>query len=201
MFAFIGRLGVYKTFLIVSLVALLFLSAWYFVLKVNYQEALRDFSRSKTYLINSFSEIKQIRRLLIAKGEMEKGGERLQPELYFQKQLSKAGIDFKSYHIKPPRERSYRIFSGKKKKRVIDREVEVSFKLQNGKKRFFLPRNNWFVALFNCEAGSKRWRLRHFSAKVKEAFDSKSRKGIYPSELTDEWFIEKLVFVSREPKK
>ena len=201
MFKYPKKLGVYGTFLFISLFSLVSLSVWFFVLKVNYRNTFKDFNQSKIDLINAFSEIKQIRRLLVAKGEMERGGERLQPELYFQKQLSKAGIDFKSYHIKPPRERSYRIFSGKKKKRVIDREVEISFKLKNGKKHFFLPRNNWFVALFNCEAGTKRWRLRQFSAKAKEEFNSQSKKGNYPSELTDEWLIEKLVYVSREPKK
>lgn len=197
----LGDYGYFKVFLIANSIAFILLCGWFLLLKKNYALHLKAFKRSKVDLASSFSEIKQIRRLLVAKGEMERGGERLQPELFFQKQLSKAGIDFKSYHIKPPKERSLKILSGRKKKSVIDREVEVSFKVVNGKKRLSLPRSNWFVALYNCEAGSKRWRLRQLSIRAKEEANSQYKKGNYPAELSDEWFVDKLVFVSREPKK
>ena len=193
--------GFYRPFFIVAALAIIFLGGWNYVLKRQYRQALLAFQRSKADLAKAFAEIKQIRRLIVAKNEMDKRGEWLQPELYFQKQLSKAGIDFKSYHIKPPRERSLKIRSGKKRKNVIDREVEISFKIKGRKNIQFIPRSNWFVALYNCEAGSKRWRLRELSIRAKEEFSSNVKKGNYPRELSDEWFIEKLMFVSREPKQ
>jgi hypothetical protein len=197
----IWKFGLFKVSIAISGLVIIVLFGWYLFLKKDYHNALLDYQKSKSDLVKSFSEIKQIRRLLIAKNEMEKGGELLLPELFFQKQLSKAGIDFKSYHVKPPRDRNHKIQSGKKRKSVIDREVEINFKVKSGKKRLFIPRPNWFVALFNCEAGSKRWRLRQFSIRAKEEFKSQAKKGGYPSELSDDWYIDKLVFVSREPKK
>ncbi len=198
---FFRKMDMLKWVMVCSAAAATGLGIWNLVLRKHYEEALRTFERAKGDIVKIHSELEQIRTFLIAKRDSERSGELLDPGVFFANQIAKkAGIDINDFKVNPEKEREVSIRRGRSRKRAIDREVEIGFKV--GRKIKPIPRENLFVALFNCEAASHRWKLRELRIRAKEAVSRSHKRGTaYPAELSDEWVVEKMVFVSREPKK
>ncbi len=201
--SFFKRMDTLKWIITGSLVAGFALGVWHLVLRSRYARSLAAFEQAKRDVVRIHSELQQIRVFLAAKRDAERTGEMLDPGVFFATQLTKrAGIDINDYQIKPIKEKGVKIKSGHATKNAVDKEVEIDFKVRRRNQIRPIPRENLFVALFNCEASSRRWKLRELKIRAKED-QKRPGRGVraYPAELSDEWIVEKLVFVAREPKR
>jgi hypothetical protein len=85
------------------------------------------------------------------------------------------------------------------KPKSIDQEVDITFK--RGGKDLPLPRAYINAMLHLCESKSKVWKLRQLRIRNAEVVELGQSKQAPPKTVRDDWKIEKLMFVRREPDK
>ncbi len=196
---FLKNMDTIELMILLGVLAVLGLGTWNFTLRKDLEQGKKTYRNAKSTIPAIHALLKQIPELYKARNEMRALGEDTDPSVYFQKQFTeKAQIHYKSFVVGAPREKSIRIRSGGSNKKALEREVSLDFSKASKEYRKPLPRKNLFHALFFTEANSKRWKLRSLQVHAKET--EKHRRGFsYPEELSDEWIVKKLSFVSREP--
>jgi hypothetical protein len=112
---------------------------------------------------------------------------------YMQGKLVQGGLRIDDAQVQNPLPRTVGSL------RAIDKEFEVLF----GRERERLPltRDYINVAIYNIESQLPIYKLRELKLVNRIILDQNLRRGDTPppSELPDEWYVEKMVFASREP--
>ena len=122
------------------------------------------------------------------------------PGAYLESQFVNAGIPGRDFTVSGgDRQRTLTLRIGNKSPKVVETEIVLNFKRSADKKPKAYPRKNIYWAIFNAERKSKRWRLRSLSLRAEQLKSKSIKKEGLPDELNDYWFIEKMIFVSRQP--
>jgi hypothetical protein len=184
-----------KAMIVAFLVAAGTLAVWNQVLAGQAEAARKAFERSKSELVTAhkrLEEIQPLRRAVAEQGDLALAN----PDVYFQNQLvGKAGFASRDFSLfqSPPQT----VPLGADKAEDTTMTIDI---LPVGKETRFLPRANWFAAIYNCEKNSNSWRLRALTLRAKEdVVRQGARDAGYPEQLSDEWQVSKLVFASRRP--
>ncbi len=82
--------------------------------------------------------------------------------------------------------------------KAVDRQWSIEFK-EGGKTPLPMARELITNILHNVEAHSPAWRLRTLHLKNRETRELRARGGKPPPEVSDEWFVDRMVFAKREP--
>ena len=188
-----------KGLILFCVVASIGLGVWNWMLTKQVDETKKAWSRTKKDYVQIVALTKQIQTLYEA---LDQQGDLDVDELiYFQKQLTEMakirGETYKFGDINPKEVTIAGSGNRKRSTKVLQRVVPIRF--QTGKNRKYVSREQVFVACYNAEKNSKRWTLQTLRLKARELFEGNGPKKGYPEELSDEWMIEKLEFVSREP--
>lgn len=184
-----------KFVILFCLVACAGLGLWNSLLTAEFEDVQRSWRDAKRKVVDIHAILKEISTLYQAKDDQIKYGS--QAGVYFENQLTEyGGIPHKAYNLKERGEQTVKI-DGRK---AIEYTQEIDFSGRGRGERLLLPRENWFRAFYNCERNSKRWRLRELHLKCEEQFDrTRDKDAGYPEELSDKWYVQRLVFASREP--
>ena len=197
-----GNMDWLKSLILICILASLGLGAWNWYLAKQFKEANAAWKRSQKDYVEVVALTKQIQTLYEALDQQ--GGVNVDPLTYFQKQLegyAKIPSDSYSFGEVRTKERSLP-GRGKKRRRttkIRESTFEVKFTHNRKRDRRYLTREQVFVALYNAEKNSKRWSLMTLKMKARAVVEGHNAKKGYPEELQDEWVIDKLQFVSREP--
>lgn len=186
-----------KGLILFCVVASIGLGVWNYLLTKQVAETKRAWTRTQKDYSAIVAKTKQIQTLYEALDQQ--GGEDVDPLTYFQKQLTEqAKIPGAAYSFGDINPRETMIAGkGRKSTRVLQRVVPIRF--QTGKNRKYVTREQVFVAAYNAEKNSKRWTLQSLKMRAKELLEGHSAKKGYPEELSDEWMVDKLEFVARQP--
>lgn len=137
---------------------------------------------------------------MITKSRRAGAGER--HLLYFERKIldsarrdpgESGGLKSTDFHIGNEETRRVR------KPPARDQEVSITFKREG--KDLPLPRAFINAVLFNCESGSKVWKVREIKLRNAEVKGFGRSREAPPKTVSDNWFVEKLRFVRREPDK
>lgn len=195
---FFRNMDLLKGLILFCVVACIGLGVWNWMLTKEVKAAKAAWQRSKSDYSKIIALTKEIQTLYEAmdlQGDVD-----TDPLRYFVKQLSGAAkISRADYNFGDinPKERSLVGGGSKRTQRVTERVAPIKF--VGGKKKRFATREQVFVACYNSEKNSKRWTLQALKMRAREVLEGASAKKGYPEELSDEWFVDKMEFVSREP--
>lgn len=189
-----------KGLILLCVVACIGLGIWNWMLGKQVADANRDWERTKKDYSAIIAKTKKIQSLYEA---MDLQGDIDQDALtYFVKQLSGAAkIPKKHYSFGDINPREMKVVTTVKRRRktqeIVERVAPIRF--EGGKNRKFVTREQIFVACYNAEKNSKRWSLQAIKMRPREVLEGANAKKGYPEELSDEWYVDKLEFVSRAP--
>lgn len=175
------------------------LGIWNWMLAKQLNEVRAAWKRTQNDYPEIVRQTKQIQSLYEALDQQ--GEDDIDHSIYFQKQLTEfAKIPTDAYKFGDVNPKQTSIASGKRNKttQVLERVVPVKFEA-SGRTKHFVTREQIFVAIYNAEKNSKRWTLQDLSMKAREVAEGYGPKKGYPEELSDEWLVTDLKFVSREP--
>lgn len=187
------NLDIYKVIILLSIVlapaACLF--AYYVDEEiVSAEDAIAKATRSGGELEKIGQTLKQLQTI---RQNTEHVGVGDSHRLYFERRIlaaAKSGLKAADFQIS----NQQRVAAGRS---AQDQEVVITFQ-RDGKDAAW-PREFISAALFNCESGSKSWRLRYLKIRNDEMRDLRGAKAP-PKTVEDMWRIEKLVFARREPE-
>lgn len=186
--------------ILIGVVACLGMGGWRYQLQTELSYARSAFEDTKRQIPEIDALIKELRDMKLSKKQIDEGLNDQIADTYFPAQLSSAGIGYTQYAIDPPRERDVTLKTRKGKKNAIETEATINFKKGEGSKPRPFSRENIYAAIYNSEAFSPRWRLRRLQLTNEDLrAKSRSKKG-YPDELSDRWYVDKMIFVMRRPK-
>lgn len=187
--------------ILVGLLGVLIFGGFHIYLRQQVNQSREELADAKRTIPQVFTLLKQIPDLYTAARDLQVGAEDVEFAPYFQRQLSMhAKIDLNSYQIGAPTTRTIDVMTGRTRKKAIETKVRIDFK-KGSREKVYIPRSNLFTALYNAEAMSRRWRLSQLKIRAKE-LDMKGARGkAPPEELSDEWSVEQLEFVSRAPER
>lgn len=116
------------------------------------------------------------------------------PRTYFDVQVSKSSSGLKRNDYVINNLQDARVSDLK----AVDRQWSIEFK-EGGKTHLPLARELITYVLHNIEGNSPAWRLRTLHLKNRETRELRSRGAKPPPEVSDEWFVDRMVFAKREP--
>jgi len=195
------KLDFTSALILIGVLACLGMAGWRYQLQNELEYARSAFEDTQRQIPEIDALIKELRDLKLSKKQIDEGLNDQVADTYFPAQLSAAGIGYTQYAIDPPRERDVKIKTRKgTTKPAIETEATINFKKGEGGKPRPFSRENIYAAIYNSEAFSPRWRLRRLQL-TNEDLRSKNRsKKGYPDELSDRWYIDRMMFVMRQPK-
>lgn len=194
------KLDFTSALILIGSLACLGMGGWRYQLQNELSYARSAWADTERQIPEIDALIKELRDMKLSKKQSDEGVDDLVADTYFPAKLSSAGIGYTQYRIdeKKDKEVSFKI-KGKTKK-ALENEATINFKKGEGGKPRPFSRDNIYAAIYNSEAFSPRWRLRRLQL-VNEDLRVKTRnKKGFPDELSDRWYIDKMIFVMRRPK-
>ena len=190
-----------STLILIGVIACLGMAGWRYQLQTELSYARTAWADTERQIPEIDGLIKELRDMKLSKKQSDEGVDDQVADTYFPAKLSSAGIGYTQYAIDPPREKSVPFKTKKRKtKNAIETETTINFKKGEGGKPRPFSRDNIYAAIYNSEAFSPRWRLRRLQLANEDLrAKGRSKKG-YPEELSDRWYIDKMIFVMRRPK-
>lgn len=207
MIKFFKSLDFWSSMILFGFLASAGLGGWHVLLLNKMKDTVEAYELATSgpgggQIVDILSDLKEIRELEKA---AQAGGRETDAGAYFQGQLSKGGISMTEYLIKEqaPRKERFKTKSGTKS--ANERRVGIDFAArQTAKTRRYYSRAQLFSAMFNAESRSNMWKLRELKltaeqVKSRSRRSRRSREEGYPRPLNDQWYVDKMVFVAREP--
>ncbi len=194
------KLDFTSALILLGVLACLGMAGWRYQLETELSYAKSAFADTQRHIPEIDALIKELREIKRAKAMNEEVDD-LSADTYFPSQLSQAGIGYTQYTIETKKDREVNfVVRGRKKKRAIETEATLNFKKGEGGKPRPFSRDNIHAAVYNSEAFSNRWRLRRLQLTNEDMrVKGRSKRG-FPDELSDRWYIDRMVFVMRRPK-
>ncbi|MCB9880647.1 MAG: hypothetical protein H6832_13545 [Planctomycetes bacterium] len=188
-----------KGLILFCIIASIALGIWNWMLAKQLDSVRTAWNRTQKDYSEIVQKTKQIQSLYEALDQQS--DEDIDHSIYFQKQLTEfAKIPSKAYTFGDVNPRETKI-AGKRRGQqttVVERVVPIKFSTSKND-RLYVTREQVFVACYNAEKNSKRWTLQDLSMRAKEVAEGYGPAKGYPEELSDEWQIQDMKFVSREP--
>ena len=188
--------------ILIGILACLGMAGWRYQLESELSYARSAWSATTHQIPEIEALIKELRDMKRTEALNNQGVNSMVADTYFPAQLSEAGIGYTEYTISEKKDKTvnFKTGRGKPTKHSLENETTLNFaKGAGGKPRPF-PRENIEAAVYNSEAFSPRWRLRRLSLRNEDIETKRRSKKGYPDELSDRWFIKKMIFVMRRPK-
>ena len=187
------QFDLYKWIIIGSLVVMPIAGGWVYWLEQQIAEGNRGIAAATR---PSTGELQTIGRLLAEIENQAKNAGASSAEdrdVYFDRMISKSSQDLKrnDYKIDQVSALPHR------DTKSIDRLYKIEFKRDG--KQFSLPRTLVEAVMFNIEANSPAWRLRALTLRNETTKQMRTAGTKPPPEIEDNWLVDNMQFVRREP--
>ncbi|MFQ5503577.1 MAG: hypothetical protein ACE5F1_02135 [Planctomycetota bacterium] len=206
---FFKNLDFWSSMILFGFLASVGLGVWHVLLLNKMKDTVKAYELATSgpgggQIVDILSDLKEIKELEKA---AQTGGRETDAGAYFQTQLLKGGISMTEYLVKEQAPRKVRFKTRSGNKTANERRVGIDFAAtQTAKTRRYYSRAQIFSAVFNAESRSNMWKLRELrltaeQVKSKSRSGRRSREEGYPRPLNDQWYVDRMVFVAREPVK
>jgi len=191
-------LDFWSTMILVGVLATIGCGIWNVVLRKQRDEveaAWNAATKQHGQVATIIARLREIRALEASQSAVEN----IDPAVYLQTQMQNGGIPIDRFKV-TKRERKDKVRVGKRGRQqaVIEEEVDLDFKaMQNTREPVFYRRKVIYYGIFNAESQSPVWKLRQLRLVSREQKTRKRGKTTIQPPLSDEWYIEKMTFVSR----
>lgn len=189
------KLDFWSGMILLGVVLSMGLGVWYLKQSAKFEQAKRAFRASKSSLPLIESMLTDLDGLIKAKDANAGQIDNIDAGSYIQAQFVNAEIPGGRFTVSGvDKQKTVSIRIDGKTRRVLETEVTLKFSKSDA-----YSRRKIYWAIFNVERNSKRWRLRNLALRAHQVKSSSRTKEGLPDQLDDDWIIDRMVYVSRQP--